>query len=160
MAEADFTQPTLWDTGEPLRRCSRCGACKPLGDFFMRSQAGRRYRDTYCKPCRANYQREYLVSNPDKKMARKAAFRRYMLFKNYGIDEQAYESMLASQGGRCAICGGPPIARWGVLGVDHDHATGKVRGLLCDPCNTLLGLAKDDAAVLDRAAAYLRRHGR
>ena len=51
----------------------------------------------------------------------------------YGITLAQYASMLKRQGGRCAICGRPPKRR--NLDVDHDHATGRVRGLLCFNCN-------------------------
>lgn len=62
--------------------------------------------------------------------------------------------MLESQGGACAICGGPPpLGR--NLYIDHDHLTGKVRGLLCHSCNSGLGMFKDHPDLLKVAAAYL-----
>lgn len=75
---------------------------------------------------------------------------------------ETYKAMFAAQGGRCAICGtdkpcgATPRKR---LCVDHSHVTGEVRGLLCVPCNAGVGMLRDDPAVLDRAAAYLRTHG-
>lgn len=57
-----------------------------------------------------------------------------------------------AQGGNCAICLTPP-KRW--FAIDHDHATGKVRGLLCTNCNTGIGMLKDDLEVLHRAQVYL-----
>jgi len=84
----------------------------------------------------------------------------------YGMDADEFERLLASQCGLCAICGKPPLgqanggARPGhepSLHVDHCHTNGHVRGLLCSNCNTMLGLAGDDPAILDRAAEYLRR---
>lgn len=69
-------------------------------------------------------------------------------------------SMLVRQGGVCAICGGPPRGRWAernVYCVDHCHKTGKIRGLLCGPCNTWIGAAGDSAeSVADLAARALR----
>lgn len=67
--------------------------------------------------------------------------------------------MLAAQGGHCAIC--PATERdesRGRLHVDHDHATGKVRGLLCMNHNHMLGQAHDNPAELEKGAAYLRAH--
>lgn len=72
----------------------------------------------------------------------------------YGITPEAYQMLLDWQGGVCAICERPSKVRR--LAVDHDHATGKVRGLLCRHCNyELLGWAKDDIAVFQRAIDYL-----
>jgi hypothetical protein len=61
------------------------------------------------------------------------------LRRNYGITQDEYLRMEASQGGRCAICGTEDKGKWQYLHVDHCHATGKVRGLLCVKCNTALG---------------------
>jgi hypothetical protein len=88
---------------------------------------------------------------------RKDANRRSYLKRKYGVTPEWYDATLAEQGGGCAICGRPPrpdIA----LHVDHDHATGAVRRLLCFGCNNLLGDARDDAALLAQASAYLDAH--
>lgn len=61
--------------------------------------------------------------------------------RRYGLLPGQYQTMLANQAGRCFICGGRP-APSRRLSVDHDHATGDVRGLLCDPCNTFLARAE------------------
>lgn len=61
--------------------------------------------------------------------------------------------MLASQGGVCAICGGPPTRP--SFAIDHAHETGAVRGLLCDRCNVMLGMARDSVNVLAAGIAYL-----
>lgn len=74
--------------------------------------------------------------------------------KKYGIDGDEYDRLLKLQGGRCAICRCLP--RTVRLAVDHDHATGAVRGLCCSSCNhDLLGAAHDDVEILRRAVAYL-----
>jgi hypothetical protein len=77
----------------------------------------------------------------------------------YSIDQAAYEAMLSRQRGVCAICGGrnqPPTRR---LAVDHDHATGKVRGLLCYRCNSAIGLFDEDAERMQRAIDYVHGGG-
>lgn len=91
--------------------------------------------------------------------------RRSNLKRHYGISIEEYESIAISQDGRCAICRCPPkrVKRRAVayrLCVDHDHATGRVRGLLCNDCNRALGLLGDDPHVLLRAVGYLWRHRR
>jgi hypothetical protein len=82
------------------------------------------------------------------------ARRRKALLKTYGLSMDEYESMNRTQRGVCAICGGinKSIRR---LHVDHDHATKKVRGLLCSKCNVALGLLKDDAGLVMKAYQYL-----
>lgn len=72
--------------------------------------------------------------------------------KQLGVSVKDYDRMLAAQGGGCAICGNPPKTRR--LDVDHDHRTGKVRGLLCHRCNrTLASWITDE--WLRRAIVYL-----
>lgn len=78
--------------------------------------------------------------------------------RRYGITRRAYDRLLAYQGGMCASCGGQPGAEDGVFRIDHDHATGKVRGLLCLQCNTALGNAKDNPDTLARLKLYLETH--
>lgn len=79
--------------------------------------------------------------------------------KRYGITPEDYESMLADQDGVCAICHEPEtLIRRGTvcsLTIDHDHMTGKVRGLLCNNCNRALGLFNDNQKILRSAAEYL-----
>ena len=65
--------------------------------------------------------------------------------------------MLEQQGGVCAICGRPPRPDIS-FHVDHDHATGQIRGLTCFPCNNALGLMQEDHERFARAAAYLDEH--
>ena len=82
----------------------------------------------------------------------------------YGITLATYEQMREAQGGRCAICGNIETVdkngRIRPLVVDHDHATGQVRALLCQYCNAALGMLRDRPELADRAAAYLRQHQR
>jgi hypothetical protein len=77
----------------------------------------------------------------------------------YGLTIEAYEAMAIEQGHQCAICRSyEPYTRTGVWHVDHCHATGAVRALLCSPCNVGLGSLKDDPARLRAAADYLEMH--
>lgn len=67
--------------------------------------------------------------------------------------------MLEQQNGRCAICYGIADPSGKRLCVDHDHETGKIRGLLCGPCNWAVGLVKEDVVIARRLIRYLARHG-
>ncbi len=85
-----------------------------------------------------------------------AKVRDHRLATVYGMTEVEYAALLARQDGRCAICRAPATEAKGArLDVDHDHASGLVRGLLCGPCNRGIGNLGDDAARLRAAAEYL-----
>jgi hypothetical protein len=94
------------------------------------------------------YHSNYYKSNPEKQKEKKEEFnkthptyaREYGLRTKYGLTEEMFQRILKYQKGRCAICKtDKPRGRYGVWYVDHDHATGIVRGLLCFNCNKHLG---------------------
>jgi hypothetical protein len=95
-------------------------------------------------------QREYSVSG-----ASAMNTKRNYYWTRYGLTLDEAEAMLTDA--RCAICGTTDFSafRTGRADIDHDHKTGHVRGVLCNHCNTGLGLMKDDPALLRKAAAYL-----
>jgi|SRR3989442_882027 len=72
--------------------------------------------------------------------------------RHYGISWQDYKAMAARQAGACAICKRKPGR---TLHIDHCHSTGKVRGLLCNNCNSGLGSFDDQCSLLQAAAEYL-----
>lgn len=97
--------------------------------------------------------KEY-TSNWNKNVTTKER-RKYALKYKYGISQEIYDEMLEAQNGKCAIClNSPKSGR--ILCVDHCHRTGKVRKLLCSPCNTYLGKVENDTSVLERIGQYLR----
>lgn len=79
----------------------------------------------------------------------------YYRLRTYGITKEQFDKMLEAQHGVCAIC----HTEWGVGRkgpfIDHDHITGAVRGLLCNSCNTGIGLLKDDPVIMQSAITYL-----
>jgi hypothetical protein len=85
-------------------------------------------------------------------------------WKARGIDADRYQEMLKEQGGVCAICCKPERAtdkasgKIKDLAIDHCHATGEVRALLCSNCNRALGLFNDDPAMLAKARLYVLRY--
>lgn len=110
------------------------------------------------------YQREWRQRNREKA---RAACKRWMdanpdkvreghLRRKYGMSLADYDTMLAAQGGCCALClSDRPGGRASTFHVDHDHDTGRVRGLLCHNCNRGLGYLGDDPDLLREAADYL-----
>jgi hypothetical protein len=105
---------------------------------------------------------KYRASNPERMLE---IYRRHDLKSKYGMTIAEYDALLASQGGACAICrqperrprnnrtGEPPRR----LAVDHDHASGSVRGLLCADCNRAIGLMNDNPETLRAASDYLKK---
>lgn len=83
------------------------------------------------------------------------------LRSKYGITLAERDTLLQKQGGVCAVCGSPNVSRWVV---DHCHRhqqdTGniKIRGILCAPCNSMLGMARDSVQTLAKAIEYLNQH--
>lgn len=128
---------------------------------------------------RREYMRKYRAANPGKvkdvnrrsylkhQESRKARMREaYRANKwpnhlklKYGISQEQFDAMLAEQNGGCALCDSrEPGGRGQRFHVDHCHVSGKVRQLLCNACNHMLGCARDRPDVLRKAAAYLERH--
>jgi len=79
--------------------------------------------------------------------------------REHRISLTAYNHLLELQGGVCAICKQPPQLHEGRLVIDHDHATGSFRGLLCRRCNLLLGYMRDNLAIAEAAILYLLHRG-
>ena len=135
----------LFDPGAATKVCSDCGLRKPLGDF-PRNKNCKDGRHVYCKDCnnaRSRESRERLHGGS----------RHYHLKHRYGIGVDDFDRLVAEQGGLCAICGRPDPEH-----VDHSHATGAVRGILCFNCNGGLGQFRDSVDALRAAAAYLDAH--
>ncbi len=78
-------------------------------------------------------------------------------FKRYGITKEWFDSTLAEQDHKCAICRKPNVSKKRCLAVDHHHASGKVRGILCYNCNRLLH-AFDNLDLFNSIMAYLKKH--
>ena len=85
--------------------------------------------------------------------------REYALLTKYGITLQEWNVLLAKQKGGCAICHTTtPGGRTKQFHVDHDHVTGKVRGLLCSKCNQAIGLLSDSPVTIRAALVYVESH--
>lgn len=119
--------------------------------------------------------REYEATHPEKgKRAAKLHRQRYpeqvaknnlayrerskelRLISRYNLTKAQYEELITTQNGLCSACGTSLSS--GIKAVDHDHKTLKVRGIIHRQCNSMIGLAKESADILERAAKYLRSH--
>ncbi len=101
--------------------------------------------------------RAWREARPEAEMARDqhghARARELRLIRRYGLTQEQYDSMLADQGNLCAV--GGSRCEGEELYVDHDHETERVRGLLCQKCNSVLGYARDQVGILRNAINYL-----
>lgn len=147
----------------PGKVCSKCGEFKGPDEFGFRSTkktntAGKPYLRSECRACTSEHRKQH----PRKwKKPPHEAYRRHHLRWRYGMTPEDYDRMLAAQGGGCGICGTsePGGSRERYFHVDHCHATGRVRGLLCTNCNKALGHMGDDPGRLRAAIIYLGRSG-
>ena len=160
------------------KRCSKCGEQKPLTEFYLAAgmRSGRR---SDCKACNLAAKHARYVANPEPSKRRvrewqqanpervaetrrrrrerpevKLREREDHLRRKYGITQADYEALLAKQRGGCAICGRKPSGKIS-LHVDHEHGTGRIRGLLSFRCNNALGDLGDSVQQLRKAIAYL-----
>ena len=78
--------------------------------------------------------------------------------RKYGITVEEYKNSYKEQNGLCAICGNSPKQKGWRLSVDHNHNTGKFRGLLCGNCNSALGMVDDNIEILQNMITYLNKH--
>src|SRR3954453_4299084 len=129
---------------EGMQWCPDCDTVKPLLEFPASKNRGYG-RHTYCKPCHNARGRATLE--------RLGGARTYHLKRRCGINADEADALLAAQGGLCAICKVAPAKH-----VDHDHATGAVRALLCFNCNGGPGQFNDDPQWLHAAAYYVAFH--
>lgn len=141
-----------------MKNCTGCGERKPLSEFSLKNGHPR----SRCKPCvviqsRASIERRkkrdpegYRTAVREDSRGR----RRDKVVAKYGLTSTQVNSILIDQKGLCAICGCSIVER---PHVDHDHKTGKVRGLLCLSCNVGLGHFGDSVAKLRDAIEYLER---
>jgi hypothetical protein len=161
-----------------VKRCKHCGEEKPLADFYGDTAARDGHRPE-CKSCTKRRRLSRYQSNREAEIARvrrwqqanaehvkayqaeyreRRDFRAEHLRRTFGMTQGDYVQMLDTQDGGCAICGRKP--RPGKhLHVDHDHDTGRVRGLLCFSCNVGIGNFDSDSDRMAEAADYVDDNG-
>jgi hypothetical protein len=130
-----------------MKKCSKCKSLKPLNDF-NNAKKGKYGVHHYCKVCLKDYKKNrynYIKS------------KLYRIKSKYKISELELNEMFIIQDKSCKICKNKfdSISEHKGLYIDHCHKNGKVRGLLCKSCNSLLGYAYDDIKILESAILYL-----
>ncbi len=140
------------------RTCNKCHQVKDLEqDFYLtgrKTDKNKTNRHYTCKECTKARLKISESQSPERK-------RELHLRRKYDISLEEYDQMLELQGGKCALC--PATTPGGKHNnenwcVDHDHVTGKVRELLCNDCNLVLGIIKDSPEHLGRMITYILKH--
>ena len=160
-----------------MKKCSRCNKDKSSADYGndKRNLDGKK---SDCKECEAAKSREWRKANPEKtiELGRKSAKKwleshpneakvndKRQKLKQYNLTLEQFNALYEAQAGLCAICGLPEKQlhyrshQVRLLSVDHNHATGKVRQLLCSRCNTTLGLIGEDTELLKEMISYIEK---
>ena len=139
---------------ETGQRCSGCKEFKTYSEFYRSWDKKTKYKSA-CKECQRSRMNAYYRTDKGRKASQEKSWR------EKGISEmtvELYEQMLIDQNGGCYICNKSVNKNGTRLCVDHDHKTGKARGLLCHSCNTSLGALGDDLNLLYKAVEYLEEH--
>ncbi len=149
-------------TEEDLKRAAERAAKRRLENPERVAESNRRYYQKHREDI-LEYQKQYNAEHPEKNIEwiknHPDNVKNNRLKSHYGIDLDWYNETLSKQGNGCAICGTKEpggAATNGYFHVDHDHETGKPRGLLCHACNTSLGGFKESTDLLQKAIDYLK----
>jgi hypothetical protein len=144
-----------------MRLCARCKTEQSDENFYSRirvykSGNSKKVIASYCKPCHNKVSTIAVNSTKGRATSRRGRLRR-----EYGFSPEAYDKLFAAQNYGCAICGESKTehtnARCSALCIDHDHVTGKVRGILCRLCNIGIGAFRDNTGLLLKTIDYLKR---
>lgn len=135
-----------------MKKCTKCKCSKELKNFNKNSKSLDGV-GSWCKSCIKENNKKQWKEN---KLSGRS--KHHALKTTYGLELKEVEQMYIDQGGKCAICDKfkATFTQSGGLYIDHDHVTGQIRGLLCNSCNVMLGLAKDNIEVLVSAINYLK----
>ena len=142
-----------------LRYCPHCKRILNLEEFSH--CRGGKNNSPHCLECNREFQKkrnlteEAKIKHREYYQKRKESQKNAKLLRQYGISLEKYRETLDSQNGKCIICGKSETENGKMLAVDHDHKTGKVRGLLCNNCNVAVGFMQDDPSLALKINQYL-----
>jgi hypothetical protein len=133
-----------------VKQCNKCKTVKDLSEFYKlgKGRSSPDGRTATCKQCNNRQGRQWYSGQT----------KTYHRMSRYGLSEDAYYAMLEAQNYKCALCKSTDPKRKQGFVVDHDHETGRIRGLLCHSCNIALGMLGDDITGLKRAVKYLENN--
>ena len=136
--------------------CTKCKADKPLTEYFSRGGMLAHLYKSRCKSCMQEQRQQWAVDNQEhlNEWRRKNWVTAKRRLKRRGATQKLYDQLYEIQQGRCALCR-EPEEKFAWLCIDHDHDTGRIRGLLCPNCNRGIGLLRDNADLLRKAAEYI-----
>lgn len=151
--------------------CTKCKQDKELSEFHKDKKKISGYT-SWCKECRNAARAAIYWKDPDRGRDRTKKYRdsltqeqRYIANRNtklkqaYGLTHEQVEEMKRLQEHKCYICACPETEAGSKgLVVDHNHTTGQVRKLLCGPCNTALGLLREDTGIFTSLIKYIKDH--
>jgi hypothetical protein len=136
------------------KKCLDCYAMQPIS-FFRKRTASKDGLNIYCKTCHSARVKDWRTKNPERVKANRQRYKPISQKRNrnleYGLSDEQYLELLASQDGCCLICG----LNNKRLVIDHCHKTGIVRGILCHSCNSGIGMLQDDPEIIKMALWYL-----
>lgn len=136
-----------------MKSCNVCGVELVIGTTW--TEARKKHHMNSCNSCNHTKSKTWKQEN---KQAAQDSQRKSMRKLRYGLTEEAFSLRYTEQGGCCAICSTPLETTGKNTHIDHDHNTGKVRGLLCNNCNTGIGKFSEDTVTLQKAILYIERH--
>lgn len=145
------------NSNENVRRasskvCKQCSVEKEL--VFFRYRKPRNNYESYCKVCEAANSKKWAETNKER---RREITLKKDLKRSFSLSLEDYYALVKKQHSKCAVCKAEKSLCGRRLAVDHCHRSKKVRGLLCNECNTALGLLKENEAIIDNLKAYLIR---
>jgi hypothetical protein len=130
-----------------MKTCTKCGETKALTEFYKRKDRPSGV-NSHCKVCQKKMMTARYNKDPEYVADLQAA-------RRYGITLKDVQDMREAAQGVCQCCGRTDTNKYKRLVIDHCHRTGKVRGLICQRCNSILGYCDDNILTLQNLVEYI-----
>lgn len=135
-----------------MKKCSFCNTEKELSEYHKNSRAKDGLQSS-CKDCRKGINQKWKDNNREsyQRVKRKAHVK-----AKYGVSLEWIDEQLEQQDNKCTLCD-TQLHKGKNIAIDHCHKTGIVRGIICRPCNSAMGMFNDNPALIERAIEYLKK---